>query len=640
MGAGRVEYNEQYRRNVVAAREEGHLLSGQRRALTACGAVIMAFFLCACDFSSNSASSANLAASTPVPLGRPALKFTPSSAGQAIAGPNQVQPPSTSAATPTLHSPPQPTPTLPPAPYPYPTWRATQGSTTIAKWPSISFPVTVFNYLNHWSRIRWVETKPVSSVEAKPATEYELRVYAGGEGQQVPGGDPEQGVLVVVTATLGNPGSSLYLLGDPDVYRTPSKVGPVQIVWADYSRVLVVAADDTAFLFDVSTRRWLWPPNVKQPDNRDEQDYQARMKTLLIPYLPPPPPPPTTVADILRPDPTDVPSSAPPGAYDDIGQPSGAGRLIQGCESPAAGQPFLRRNCWYTELIDGTQIGLAAGYGRKEKGWAIETGLIIVDGCPGDYNNGAYSRYYNSGLYVTPRKVRPAPTVDAQGHRTFDWVKIVDTEGERIHLVSGDGVEFTFDLATCHWVEPPVPTATVPPPTLTPVPPSPTESPWYSSIPPGDERNYVLKMEQLSSSVLTAVALTPLPGTPTPTASIPPTATPNYAGAGIIVDGPFPPAQSETFRYRNYWYEMQGGERISVYAGVEGSKGSRVQGMIEVDITSPDGKRQLQAAVYYRTPTQSGYVEVVGADGEKLHLRTWNGTEFVFDLPSHQWLKP
>jgi hypothetical protein len=235
-------------------------------------------------------------------------------------------------------------------------------------------------------------------------------------------------------------------------------------------------------------------------------------------------------------------------------------------------------------------------------------------------------------------------TIDAQGRRTynnnFDWVKIVDTEGERIHLVSGDGVEFTFDLTTCNWVVPPVPTATVLPPTLTPVPPSPTETPWYGGIPPGDELNYVLKMEQLSSSVLTAVALTPIPGTPTPTSTIPPTATPHYASAGIIVDGPFPPSQSETFRYRNYWYEMKGGERITVYAGVEGSKGSRVQGMIEVDVTSPDGKRELKAPEYYRTPTQSGYVQVVGANGEKLRLRTWNGTEFVFDLPGRHWLQP
>jgi hypothetical protein len=268
--------------------------------------------------------------------------------------------------------------------------------------------------------------------------------------------------------------------------------------------------------------------------------------------------------------------------------------------------------------------------------------LIVVDGCPGDYKNGAYTRFYNRvSYYEVPRNALglPTPTRNPYGQSPYDSVQVAGADGERIRLVAQDGTQFVFDLATCHWGEPPIPTETIPPPTFTPVPPSPTELPWYSNIPPGDELNYVLKMEQLSSSVLTAVALTPVPGTPTPTPSIPPTATPHYAGAGIIVQGLFPPAQSETFRYRNYWYETKAGEHITVYAGVEGSKGSRVQGRIEVEVTSSDGNRGLQAPVYYKTPTESGYVQVVDANGEKLRLRTWNGTEFVFDLATRQWVK-
>jgi hypothetical protein len=271
----------------------------------------------------------------------------------------------------------------------------------------------------------------------------------------------------------------------------------------------------------------------------------------------------------------------------------------------------------------------------------------MVSGCPGDYKNGFYNRYYDRvGLYVVPKNLGPVPTGNAQGHLTngtFGWVRVVDADGERIHLASADSTTFVFDLASCHWAVPPLPTETTPPPTFTPVVPTATELPWYASIPPGEERDYVLKMEQLSSSVLTAVALTPtstVPGTPVPTSTPSPTPTPHYAGAGIIVQGPFPPAQSERFRYRNYWYETLPGHRVTLYAGVEGSKGNRVQGMVELAITSPDGTRELQAPKYYRTPTQSGYVEIVGADGEKVRLRTWNGTEFVFDVPNRQWLKP
>jgi hypothetical protein len=492
---------------------------------------------------------------------------------------------------------------LPPTPHAYPTWRVTEGYTTIAKWPSIVFPSTLVNYMNDWRRM---------SIDPK----YELRIYARGEGPDLPGGDPEQGVLVLVTSTWLSP---LYLLDGPDVYRTPGKRGPVQIVWADYARLLVVSADDTPFMFDVSTRRWLWPPNAKQPVGQEDQAYRARMKALLAPFVPALPPGygwPT-------PDPTDPPRPPQVLSPEDIGFPMGAGRIIRACENPTAGQPFLRWNCWYEELIDGTSVNLGAGYRRQGYGSDSEPGLIVVYGCPGQFMNGAYDRWYDvAGFYETP-----------QDHGV---VKVVGAEGERVRIASLDGTQFVFDLAACRWVVPPVPTERAPLPTFTPVTPTPTEQPWYSRMLPGDDLEYVLKMERLASSVLTAVAMTPVPTVPTTSTPIPPTATPRYAGAGIIVDGPFPPAPSEKFRYRNYWYEVRAGQPITVYAGVEGSKGDRLQGIIQV----VDSRRSSQAAQYYRTPTKSGYVQIVGADGEKLRLKTWNGTEFVFDVPNRRWLTP
>jgi hypothetical protein len=318
----------------------------------------------------------------------------------------------------------------------------------------------------------------------------------------------------------------------------------------------------------------------------------------------------------LTPDPLDVPRPQPTADLGGLGV--GAGRIYYDCESPIAGQLFFRRNCWYTELIDGTSIGVGAGSGRwPHSAGAFGFGLILVDGCPGDYENGAYTRYYDSvSYYELPRSAMglPTPTIYPRGLPPNEWAQVVGVDGERVHLVSQDGKEFVFDLATCHWVVPPIPTETAPPPTFTPTPPSPTE--------------------------MVPVPISRVPGTAVPTPMPPATATPHYAGTGIIVQGPFPPAQSETFRYRNYWYEIKGSERFTVYAGVEGSKGSRLQGMIKVTLTTADGRRELSTPVFYRTPTQSGYVQVVGADGETLHLRTWNGTNFAFDLPSRKWLKP
>src|SRR5579859_663858 len=424
------------------------------------------------------------------------------------AGPIGMQA-TTRAGTQALALPPTSTATarpLPPTPYPYPTFRFTAGNTVIVKYPSIPFPAPEFSYMNEWRRI-------------DANTKYELRAYAGGEGV---GGDPAQGLLVLVTTTLYSP---LYLLDGPEVYRTPSKVGPVQIVWADYTRLLVVAANDTAFLFDIATRRWLWPPNAQPPDTQ-QPAYQTRMQPLLFPSLPPL----TPAAAWLLPDPTYPPQPAPTLSLDEIGHPLGAGRIIQGCENPRAGQPFLRENCWYEELVDGTQIGLGAGFARPGYLWATETGLIIVDGCPGDYKDGAYTRDYGAGLYETPRQGPPRSPGATPGRRTYDSVRIVGAAGERIHLVSQDGTPFVFDLASCHWVVPAVPTATAPPPTFTPVTPSPTALPWYAGIPPGDERTYVLKMEHLASAVLTAVARTPLPTVPpTPVPLSPPPPPPTAA---------------------------------------------------------------------------------------------------------------
>src|SRR5437764_787621 len=126
--------------------------------------------------------SSNPAAPTPAPT------ITSNNVAQVVASPTRSQSPPTAAATDTpLIIPTTVTPQpLPPTPYPYPTYRSTEGYTVIVKWPSVALPASLFNYLNEWRR-------------SGPYSKYELRAYAGGEGQDLSGGDPEQGALVLIT---------------------------------------------------------------------------------------------------------------------------------------------------------------------------------------------------------------------------------------------------------------------------------------------------------------------------------------------------------------------------------------------------------------------------------------------------------
>jgi hypothetical protein len=298
-------------------------------------------------------------------------------------------------------------------------------------------------------------------------------------------------------------------------------------------------------------------------------------------------------------------------------------------------------NSWYEQLID-KDVYVVAGSERWGYSNDPQQGLLHVNeisprggppmrlsGCPGDakgyyfgatgepgYGDLNYFGNHGGGFYETPGKHGP--------------IHIVGAMGEHIQLLSEDGTKFVFDVGTCHWLLPLVPT-TSPIPIY--IPPTPH---WYDNIETPDTRAYVEKMESTASAVNTAVALTPgtLPPGPPPYSF--------SAGEGIVVEASITPTSlpAETFRARNYWYEVKGKERITVYAGVEGSAGNRVQGLLAVVVTSADGQRTLMGPKYYRTPQASGYVEILGAESERLQLGTPNGTKFEFDVGKRTWLKP
>lgn len=75
-------------------------------------------------------------------------------------------------------------------------------------------------------------------------------VDTGGKGYM---GDGTQGALFISARTLSND------LISEDIYRTPTKAGPVTITDAVGERLTLEAADGTRFTFDVATRQWVNP---------------------------------------------------------------------------------------------------------------------------------------------------------------------------------------------------------------------------------------------------------------------------------------------------------------------------------------------------------------------------------------------
>jgi hypothetical protein len=508
---------------------------------------------------------------------------------------------------------------LPPTPQPYLLHHAISDRAAIDGWSIfVPFPYQVFQWQNFWFR-------------DFPSANYRLTAYAGGESLSSPGSDPYQGLLVLVTQTFCCPEYSLeqlpvYSLMDPEIYRTPLKTGPVQIVWADERKLLMVSADDTAYLFDVITRKWLWPPVSATPSTSgtinnaqyDDQAFQTRMIPLFTPYLTPVPvgygsPVPQVI----------VPPYIPPTAQTAKEYQAGAGTMSDGYVE-TAGDPLIGSNTWSETLID-RHVHVDAGYERDRYGGDLQQGVIWVSGCPGGGNgNGIYSGYFmGGGWYETPIKV--------------GGVRVVGATGEQVRLTSNDGTAFVFDVGSCYWRDPSMPTPTAPVPTITSTL-SPT--PWYDDIETPETKAYAIRMEQLAATVLVEVTLTPGAIPPTPTT----TPLSEAAGAGVLVRAS-PTSISlllspKKFYALNYWYEDQGEQRITVYAGVEGSEGNRVQGVIVV--ISGSGNRQGTPVIpqYYRTPDESGYIEVVGAEGERLRLKASNGADYVFDVANRRWLAP
>jgi hypothetical protein len=125
-----------------------------------------------------------------------------------------------------------------------------------------------------------------------------------------------------------------------------------------------------------------------------------------------------------------------------------------------------------------------------------------------------------------------------------------------------------------------------------------------------------------------------------PTAVVPRTP----AGAGTILESGASPLSSMYVIENSWVFETQ--DRIySVYAGGQAEEGppqprSAMQGLVSVWVWKPNGEPFPggDGGTYDVPVKNGGSVKIVGAQGQRLILKTDNGTTYYFDLPTRQFV--
>ena len=124
---------------------------------------------------------------------------------------------------------------------------------------------------------------------------------------------------------------------------------------------------------------------------------------------------------------------------------------------------------------------------------------------------------------------------------------------------------------------------------------------------------------------------TPFASTPIPLTQVAPATTPVMGISYECLD------HSNTFDFGNCWTGRISDEYIFIIAGAP--KTDPARGTLRVYTTSLDmgnfGPLQI-----YTTPTNAGLIKVTDAIGERLTLRSNNGTLFYFDVLTRQWVGP
>jgi hypothetical protein len=144
---------------------------------------------------------------------------------------------------------------------------------------------------------------------------------------------------------------------------------------------------------------------------------------------------------------------------------------------------------------------------------------------------------------------------------------------------------------------------------------------------------FELDHESTRVAEITASALTPTHPIPT----YPPYETPVPLSTGVRQIGNLGMKPCDCAIEGPAWRGIQNGWYLNLYAG--GSVGfDSGQGMVLLDsqpIAGHTAKMEL-----FNTPTRSGEVRIVSADGVRVTMLSTDGTQFVFDAGMRAWIPP
>jgi hypothetical protein len=121
--------------------------------------------------------------------------------------------------------------------------------------------------------------------------------------------------------------------------------------------------------------------------------------------------------------------------------------------------------------------------------------------------------------------------------------------------------------------------------------------------------------------------------TPLPTEPVRP------AGAGSLYEDGWGGDYSKLMVIANQWWETVDAHNLFVYAG-RNARTDPLQGQLLVAVYDSATLALVRGPDFYLTPSRHGLVRIIDAVGERLTLRTVDGTLFYFDVPRRQWVAP
>ncbi len=111
----------------------------------------------------------------------------------------------------------------------------------------------------------------------------------------------------------------------------------------------------------------------------------------------------------------------------------------------------------------------------------------------------------------------------------------------------------------------------------------------------------------------------------------------SVAGQGVIINSGFGDLPGGLGIFTDEWQMELGSQIIRVYAGSEAEPSRMDQGLLVVQVENRDNNSRSTPELY-RTSGRDGAVEIVGATGVVLSLRSDNGTVSYFDVANRLWI--